>query len=117
MVNWYAGSGDDSMLNLNLRVPGLRAVVVALVKNYGVLEGSRWIVSSEKFNTEFFTDDPLVVRGFIGEGKFGFDQGCDLVEGVGVYGDDFDLVTGDCKGASLRKLEVIEDIVDCAGKC
>src|SRR3981189_2147149 len=104
------------MLNLNLRVPGLHAVVAALVENYRVLGSSRWVVGSEKFDAEFLTDDSLVVRGFVGEGKFGFDEGCDLMEGVGVYGDDFVFVSGGCKGASLRELEIVEDVVDRVGK-
>jgi hypothetical protein len=105
------------MLNPNLWVPGLRAVVAALVENYRVLGSSRRVVGSEKFDTKFLTDDSLVVQGFVGEGKFGFHEGCDLMEGVGVYGDDFDFVAGGCKGASLRELKVVEDVVDRAGKC
>ena len=113
---WYPGSGDDSMLSPNLRVPGLRAVVAALVENYGVLGSPRRVVGSEKFDVEFLTNDPLVVRGFVGEGELGFDEGCDLMEGVGVDGDDFDFVSGGCKGASLRELEIVEDVVDRVGK-
>jgi hypothetical protein len=101
---------------LNIQVLGVCAVFATLVKNYWVLGGSWQVVGLEELETKLFANEALVVGVCIGECEFSLFKGCDLMDTGRADGDNFYSVTGECEGASLGEVAVINGLVNVSGK-